>query len=194
MNIWTTVDEGGTRRVYYMWPNFSLFYFGDLAPSRALELFEELDFGTECRTDGAVMDSGACTAPFLDAYGDELGIVDFVRSCSVSYEQIDRDTCNLLADENSIPRATQCTTAYTLESEVLAVYAKCEHVQIPAVEMAWEPNGGSSRLGNGSSSDEKKTLDAKVMEKSIIWAVRAATGEGVLRISCKGNESVFPPT
>lgn len=131
--------DGSARRVYYMWPNFSLLYFGHLPPSRALELFNELDFGCECRTDGAVMDTGACTAPFLDKYAEELGVVDFVRSCSVSNEDVDRAVCAFLAGENMIERAPQCTTSYTLENEALAANPACEHVIIPAALDPWRP-------------------------------------------------------
>lgn len=131
--------QGSSRRVHYMWPNFSLFHFGHLPRARALELFRELDFSCHCRTDGAVMDSGACTAPFLDKYGEEMGVVDFVRSCSVSDEHIDQAVCAFLANENSIERAPQCTTSYTLENEALAANPTCEHITIPAALDPWQP-------------------------------------------------------
>ena len=150
---WLQWRPGSSRRVYYMWPNFSLFYFGDLSPSRALKLFRELEFGNHCHTDGAVMDSRACTAAFLDKYAKELGVVDFVKSCSISHEPIDRNICNFLAEENTVPRPTQCTTSYVLESEAVAANPQCEHIPIHGDWEAWEPGSSLRRQQNDSSQD-----------------------------------------
>lgn len=112
--------SGKTQKVYYLWPNFTILYFGDLPAADALDFFHQLDFhGSEkgCAFDGAEMDTGGCTAPFLHAHMTRLGVVSFVNGCSASSDPLDRLTCGFLDMETKLPRDPQCSQPFILESE-----------------------------------------------------------------------------
>lgn len=113
--------EGESRRVHYLWPNLSVLYFGGTPQfaNRTLPLLREVNFMHDCRTDGAIMDSGACTSIFLDNHQHEFQLAEFAVGCSIDVAPEDVDVCQFMKRQNAIPRPPQCTTAYIIENRAL---------------------------------------------------------------------------
>ena len=73
----------------------------------------------DCRTDGAKMDSGACTSIFLDKHQHEFQLTEFATGCSIDVALEDVEACQFMEQQNAISHPLQCATAYIIENKAL---------------------------------------------------------------------------
>jgi hypothetical protein len=120
-HMWSVLQS--RDNISYLWPNFSVFYFGgDEAITSGSTRFDELDFQTCQGYRGVIFDSGGCTARFLDHHRD-LDVRTATTSCtsvpptSEGEQHAVSDTCRFLTSQNAMlpTNDTRCASAHTIE-------------------------------------------------------------------------------
>lgn len=112
--------------VEYVWPNFAIFFFGMYGVADASSLFRQIDFGacSKYRNTVTGLDSGGCTAAFLDRNKGRVNVSRFIiDKCTVSQPK-DVYTCHFLHEKSKQEQPARCTHSYTLENRLVSSRVK----------------------------------------------------------------------